>query len=281
MIYFNKIKELFKVSLLKSNLKCTNKNRVFDELDYFDIYLEFLNNSVHFSRFSKIINNHVITGKYLNEKVNTWRKYGIIKMMYNNILNIYKENFKSNKIIHIDGKIITNKNCSENINLGRNIKNKGKNSINLQTVTDNNGIGIGFNILKGSDSEVKNMINVLEKINIEDVNHLKESNKHKKYITADAGYDSSNNHTYLNELGYIPLIWHNKRNNKDINNINNNKLKGHHIDKYKNRYIIETYFSWIDNKIPRLVKIYDKKIINYMNMVYLATIDLIIGRLCV
>ena len=36
-------------------------------------------------------------------------------------------------------------------------------------------------ILKGSDSDT-NMINVLDKINIKDVNYLTKSNKHRKYV---------------------------------------------------------------------------------------------------
>lgn len=79
----------------------------------------------------------------------------------------------------------------------------------------------------------------------------------------------------------MPLFWHNKRNTKNKKQIKENKLKGHKKEKYKSRHIIETYFSWIDNKIPRLAKIYDKYIDNYLNLVYLATIDLIFGRMCV
>lgn len=162
MKYFDKLKKLFKICLSKSNLKFTNKNRILDEEIYFDAYLDFLNNSIHFSRYSKIINDHLITGKYLNEKVNKWQKYSIIQMMYTYILDEYKKKFKS-KIYHIDGKIITNKYCFEKYKLGRNIKYKSKNSINLQSINDNFGIGIGFNILKGSESEVGNMINILNK----------------------------------------------------------------------------------------------------------------------
>ena len=36
-------------------------------------------------------------------------------------------------------------------------------------------------ILKGSDSDT-NMINMLDKINIKDVNYLTKSNKHRKYL---------------------------------------------------------------------------------------------------
>ena len=34
---------------------------------------------------------------------------------------------------------------------------------------------------------------------------------------------------------------------------------GHKKEKYKKRHIIENCFSWLDIKIPRLARIYDKK----------------------
>ena len=51
------------------------------------------------------------------------------------MLDDYKNMFKS-KIYHIDGKNITNKYCQEKSKLGRNIKYKSKNNINLQSITD-------------------------------------------------------------------------------------------------------------------------------------------------
>ena len=125
--------------------------------------------------------------------------------MFDNISDNYKKIYRS-KIYHIDSKIITNRYCQEKSNLGRNVKYKSKNSINLQSITDDFGIPLGFSVLKGSDSEIKNMINVLKDVNIEDVNHLKNSNKHKKYFTGDAGYDSLENCSYLNKKGYISLL---------------------------------------------------------------------------
>ena len=127
--------------------------------------------------------------------------------------------------------------------------------------------------LKGSDSEISNMIKVLNEIDIENVSNLQKSNKHKKYFTGVAGcYRSTENREYLNNKGYTDLIWFNKRNTRDVNIIKKRKLTGHKKNKYKKRHIVENYFSWIDNKIPRLVRIYDKKIENYLNMIYLALI---------
>jgi two-component SAPR family response regulator len=51
------------------------------------------------------------------------------------------------------------------------------------------------------------------------------------------------------------------------------------INIYKKRHIVENYFAWIDSKIPRMAKIYDKKINNYVSMLYMSTSDLILGRI--
>ena len=71
-----------------------------------------------------------------------------------------------------------------------------------------------FLYLKGSDSEIRNMIKVLNEIDIENVHHLQKSNKYNKYFTGVVGCCrySTENHEYLNNKGYTNLIWLNKRN---------------------------------------------------------------------
>ena len=104
----------------------------------------------------------MIKGKYLNQKVNNWRRYGLFDQMYSYTLQLYKKKNKS-KIYHIDGKIITNRYCSQSNKLGRNTlgdalaislnrvqgntRYKSKKSINLQTVTDDQGVPLGQIIL--------------------------------------------------------------------------------------------------------------------------------------
>ena len=265
-----------------SDIKFTNsnQNRILKETDYFSAYIDFIDNSIHYSRYTTVINGHIIKGKYINEKVNKWNKSGIFKLMFERILNIYKSQYKSN-IYHIDGKIVTNKYCIEQDKLGRNIKYKSKNSINVQSIVDNYGISQGFYILKGSDSEVNKMTDVINEINMPDYNYLNKSNRHKKYFTGDAGYSSFKNNIFLTKKGYKPLIWYNKRNVQNPDIIEEHKLKGHQKEKYKNRHIIENSFSWIETKTPRLSKLYDKKITGYMNMLYTASIDLMLNRICV
>lgn len=258
----------------------SKQNRILKETEYFSAYIDFINNSIHYSRYTTVINGHIIKGKYLNEKVNKWNKSGIFKLMFKRILDIYNSQHKSN-IYHIDGKIVTNKYCDEHDKLGRNVKYKSKNSINVQSITDNYGISQGFYILKGSESEVNKMTSVIDKIYIPNYNYLNKSNRHKKYFTGDAGYNSLNNNKFLIKKGYTPIIWYNKRNVKNPDIIKEHKLKRHQKEKYKNRHIIENSFSWIETNIPRLSKLYDKKITGYMNMLYTTSINLMLNRICV
>jgi len=99
MKYFEKLKELFNIVIKKSNIKFFNKFRKLDESSYFEssyfeAYLHFLHNSVYYNRFSITINKHKIKGKYLNEKVNKWKNYGIFDKMFKLILDDYKKVYK-------------------------------------------------------------------------------------------------------------------------------------------------------------------------------------------
>ena len=88
---------------IKSINNCHIKRKNKEE-DYFRSYLYFLNNSVYYSRFNSTINNNIITGKYLNEKVNFWNKYKIIETMYTSIIKEYIKNTNKNnfKYLSID-----------------------------------------------------------------------------------------------------------------------------------------------------------------------------------
>jgi hypothetical protein len=78
MKHFDKFTQLFNQALTKSNLKHSNKNRLLSESDYFGAYLNFIHNSVHYSRFSCNINNHVIKGKCINFFINIFSFYAVI-----------------------------------------------------------------------------------------------------------------------------------------------------------------------------------------------------------
>jgi hypothetical protein len=183
------------------------------------------------------------------------------------------------KHIYIDGHIVTNRYGSNNV--GRCTYFKSKNGFNLQTIVDDNGIGLGFNIIKGSASESKSLIDTFNLSKVDDANKYILSKRYRKFFVADAGYDTAKNRNFLSGKGYKPLIWANKRNTKNKKKLRAMKMNKAEIKHYKTRHIIENSYSWMETKIPRLSKIYDKKMNNYMSMIYVANIDIILSRKCV
>ena len=194
-------------------------------------------------------------------------------------INDYREENKCTKHVYIDGHIVTNRYGVNDI--GRCTYFKSKNGYNLQTIVDDNGIGLGYMIDKASESEGKMLIETFNSSKIDDANKYKKSKKYRRYFIADAGYDTNEIRGFLSGKGYEPLIWANKRNTKNKEKLKAKKLNKKQIKHYKTRHIIENSYSWMETKIPRLSKIYDKKVQNYMNMVYLANIDIILSRKCV
>lgn len=277
MFNFDKCKELFTRALNELNYKtCNSHIRKLNGIDYFESYLHFIRNSIHYSRFEYTINGTCIKGKYLNEKVNKWQVAGIFKKMHEYAIKEYIDNNIQSRRLYIDGHIITNRYGVEK--LGRCKFYKSKNAYNLQTITDDNGITLGFDIFSANSSESKLLTEVFDKSRLSDVTKYAKSKKYKQYFIADAGYDSKKNRIYLKKNGYTPLIWHNKRNAKCKKKLKAKKLTKNQMDHYKKRHIIENSYSWMETKIPRLSKIYDKKIDNFFNMIYIGIIVIIYGR---
>ena len=113
-----------------AKIKTTYNNHISRKLkeeDYFKTYLNFLNNSIYFSRYETIVNNIKITGKYLNEKVNYWNNNKIFELMYTSVITNYIKNTNKNnfKYLSIDSQFIINKQMFKN-KVGRNVQYKSK-----------------------------------------------------------------------------------------------------------------------------------------------------------
>ena len=111
-----------------AKIKTTYNNyisRQLKEEDYFKTYLNFLNNSIYFSRYETTVNNIKITGKYLNGKVNYWNNNKIFELMYTSIITNYIKNTNKNnfKYLSIDSQFIINKQMFKN-KVGRNVQSK-------------------------------------------------------------------------------------------------------------------------------------------------------------
>ena len=279
-LQFNTFIELFNQASTELNYKTYSLiSRKLSESDYFLAYLNFIHNSFHYCRYSMIvsnnmtINNVLIKGKYLNEKVNKWARVGIFSKMYDICRTKYKKISDKSKHFYIDGHVTTNK-YGHVKQLGRCIQYKSKYGLNLQFIDDDNGIASGMSIHKGSESENRLLVDCLNNSGIHN------TRKGKKYQIADAGYDSKLNHDHIRSKGYTPIIWKNRRNIKDEEKLKKLKLTKKEKKEYKKRHIVENSFSWIKTKVPRLEKIYDSYINNYLNMVYLAVSSLILSKVC-
>lgn len=97
------------------------------------------------------------------------------------------------------------------------------------------------------------------------------NNKHKRYLLADAAYDTLPVRQQIQNKGIHPIIWKVKRPNYQ-------KFNSYETNIYRKRIIIENCFSWIF-KCRRINRRFDKNSINYLSFVYMAFIKLIFGRI--
>ena len=80
MKYIDILKDSFVEAISNSEIKFSDKNRKLSELDYFDAYLIFIDNSIHYSRFSITIKDCHIKGNILMKKLIIWANYGKIRI---------------------------------------------------------------------------------------------------------------------------------------------------------------------------------------------------------
>ena len=138
---FTKIVDIFNKTIKSiKSIQDTHIRRKIKEKDYFLTYLNFLHNSTYYSRFSYIINDKLINGKYLNEKLNFWNKHKIFEKMYTTIITEYIKNTNKNnfKYLSIDSQFVINKQMLKK-NVGRNVQYKSKNGLRISAIVDING----------------------------------------------------------------------------------------------------------------------------------------------
>ena len=134
-------------------------------------------------------------------------------------------------------------------------------------------------VTEGAVNDSQTLINTYNNMYIDpQTTKYKNSNKHKQHFLADKGYDTNEIRTFLGNKGYDVIIPYNKRNTKDLNKIKQLKIKQKHI--YRNRMVIENYYSWI-KQFPKLMFVFEKSMNNYQQILYLATSILIFNRFLV
>jgi transposase len=277
ILLFNEVYN--KLAFNKNNI--IHHTRKFKEDQYFEAYLNFLNNSIYYSRFNYSINNNIIHGKYLNQKVNTWTKLKIFENMFKTIIDRYvlSNNLLNFKYLSIDSQFTMNKFGSTK-NMGRNKQYKSKYGIRTSCIVDKIGIPLIYSINKGSSHDSLHLINMLNKLLtiLPSPAKYKNSKKYNMYFLGDAGYDTKDNINFIKKNNITPVVLYNKRKTINQKIINEHLFTNHQTEIYKKRIVVENSHAWREFIIPRLGKVYDKNIDNIYGQLYLSTIYLIFNR---
>ncbi len=193
-------------------------------------------------------------------------KYKIFEETYSMLLNRYlKKKFnKKMKYVYSDTTTVYNKLNSDKVK--RNTYNKNKKVIKISLITDSIGIPIDTIIESGNTYDSKILYDQISKFN--------HDNKYKKSIfLADSGYDSVKLKNELHKIFNTTIIIPNNRNTK--NESKKRKLNDNEKIIYKKRIRIEHTNQKIKS-YRRLNMIYERKIKNYEQLLFLALCDIII-----
>jgi transposase len=194
------------------------------------------------------------------------------KKVYLKLLNKYFIKNKSGKLkyLSVDTSFLKNYNAS-NVTFNGYCRKKKLSKLSL--IVDSNGVPISALIARGNQSDqtlfFKNWNNTFVKIQGHTAN-----NKHKRYLLADAIYDTTNIRTTIKTVNITPIIAFNKRNAKN----DKRRISAHHKQLFKKRMVVENAFSWVYQN-RRTNGRYDKSTRNYMSFLFMALVKILLKRL--
>jgi hypothetical protein len=251
------------------------KSRKRNEIDYLTEILKSTHTTSYWSRYIDSRNikdcDNKISGKLLNKKHIEYIKNKVYDKIYEKVLTQYIKLTKYNSFLFLssDTSFIYNKCCK---GLPRNKFYKSRKGLKLSSIVDSNGIPLSFLIKMGNVSDHKILIDTYENLKVNPVsNDIKKKIKNKKqYFMCDAGYDSNEIRTYLQDKTYNVIVPYNNRRCKD-------EAKKKTLTKdekiiYKKRIIIENYFSWME-QYPKISTMNERNIKHYEYLVILASIN--------
>jgi transposase len=220
----------------------------------------------------------LIKWKTLNDKFNKWCKLKIFDELHQHFLTKYlkKNKTKKLKLQSLDSTPIANKQgcklVAHNGFIGR------KRYIKLSSVTDISGVPLGIHVFAGNKNDTNSIEDTLDAVPIElDTEKHKNNNRYKQYLLADSGYCSAANRLSLQKRGYNPLIWYNKRNNKNEAVLKRFKFNRKQARKYIQRRIVESSFAWL-KKFPKINSLYEKNISSFCGFVLLAACRVAVNK---
>ena len=242
------------------------RNRKYTELDFINGIIDVINNCAYWNRYKGLI-----SGKYLNKRHNQYNKWGVYECLYRIVLLSYYSSNKFNKLKNqaIDSTFIKNL-YGEDI-YGRNVKYKSKNGVSVSVIVDLNGVPISLAIASANKNDSMIAIEQLNHFIIEpDTNKVKNNNKFRQNMFADAIYYTTDIYDLLKKKGYTPITDTNKRNTKDPKLLKEiEKHKNKYIKKGVKRLIVERFNAWI-HFYPKMDRVIEKSIGSFKGLLLLS-----------
>ena len=218
-----------------------------------------------------IFNNLNIRWQSIYYHFQKFSKVNVFKKVYLQLLDSYFKQNRSGKLkyLSVDTSFLKNYNAS---NVAFNGYCRKKRLSKLSLIVDSNGVPISALIAAGNHSDQKLFYNNWNDLYVE-INGSK-NNKHKRYLLADAIYDTKSIRDTINNKQITPLIASNKRNSRN----DTRTVSGHHKQIFRKRMIVENVFSWIYQN-RRTTGRYDKLNRNYYSFLFMALVKILIRRL--
>ena len=196
----------------------------------------------------------------------------VFKNVYLKLLNRYFKINRSGKLkyLTVDTSFLKNHYAS---NVAFNGYCKKKRLSKLSLVVDSNGVPISALIAPGNFSDQKLLFRNWNNLFVE-IKQTKRNNKHKRYLLADAIYNTIKIRSLIEDKNITPIIAFNKRNtHKDAR-----KLTKLQKSISRKRMIVENAFSWIYQN-RRIVGRFDKIDRNYLSFLFMALTKILLRRL--
>lgn len=142
-------------------------------------------------------------------------------------------------------------------------------------IVDSNGVPISALIIAGNHNDQKLFFKNWENTFIE-IRSTSSNNKHKRYLLADAIYDTNKVRETVKTKNIHPIIWYKKYKSSSL--LKNKILSLQEKKIFKRRIIIENCFSWVFQN-QRTNKRFDKSNQSYLSFLFMAFTRILLRRM--
>lgn len=198
-------------------------------------------------------------------------KANVFKKVYLQLLDKYFKWNRSNKLkyLSVDTSFVRNK-CSKHVAFNGYYKKKRLSKLSM--IVDSNGVPISALITEGNHNDQKLFLENWKNLFVE-ITSVSNNNKHKRYLLADAIYDSEQVRQSALAKNINPIIWKRQYKGRAFTNLNYYQKRI-----FKKRIVIENCFSWIYQN-QRTYRRFDKSNRAYMSFLFMAFIRIILRRI--